>query len=98
VVDARVDGLFYFSSEKGEAWPHYGRFVALERNRRTQYTWMSTFTRGLESIVTVSFDKQGDDTLVTLSHVGLPDDDYGRLHDDGWNQCLGTFVEQFPAR
>ena len=98
ILDARVDGLFYFSSEKGEAWPHYGRFLALERNRRAQYTWMSTFTRGLESTVTVTFDKQGDDTLVTLTHAGLPDDDYGRLHDDGWNQCLGTFVEQFPAR
>jgi uncharacterized protein YndB with AHSA1/START domain len=97
ILDARVDGLFYFSSAKDESWAHYGRFVALERNRRAQYTWMSTFTRGLESVVTVTFDKQGDDTLVTLTHANLPDDDYGRLHDDGWNQCLGLFVEQFPA-
>ena len=58
---------------------------------------MSPFTRGLESIVTVTFDKQGDDTLVKLTHANLPDDDLGRAHDDGWNQCLGLFVEQFPA-
>ena len=97
ILDARVDGLFYFASAKDETWPHYGRFLAIERNARAQYTWMSTFTRGLESIVTVTFEKRGDDTLVTLTHANLPDDDYGRLHDDGWTQCLGLFVEQFPA-
>ncbi len=59
---------------------------------------MSPFTNGLESIVTVTFEKQGDDTLVTLTHANLPDDDHGRAHDDGWNQCLGLFVEQFSPR
>ena len=98
ILDARVDGLFFFSSAKEEAWPHYGRFLAIERNRRAQYTWMSTFTRGLESIVTVTFEKQGDETLVTLTHANLPDDDYGRLHDDGWNQCLNLFVEPFAPQ
>jgi uncharacterized protein YndB with AHSA1/START domain len=98
IIDARVDGLFHFATSKEPSWPHYGRFVAIERNRRAQYTWMSPFTRGLESLVTVTFEKQGDDTLVTLTHAGLPDDDYGRLHEDGWNQCLGLFIEPFAPR
>jgi uncharacterized protein YndB with AHSA1/START domain len=98
ILDARIDGLFFFATSKDPSWPHYGRFLAVERNRRAQYTWMSPFTNGLESIVTVTFEKQGDGTLLTLTHTGLPDDDHGRLHDDGWNQCLGTFVEQFSAR
>jgi len=97
ILDARVDGLFYFSSAKDQAWPHYGRFLTIERDRRAQYTWMSTFTRGLESVVTVTFEKQGDGTVLTLTHANLPDDEYGLLHNDGWNVCLGLFVEQFPT-
>ena len=95
ILDGRVDGLFFFATSKEPSWPHYGRFIAVERNRRLQYTWMSPFTNGLESTVTVTFEKKGDDTLLTLTHAGLPDDDHGRLHDDGWNQCLGLFVPQF---
>ena len=98
ILDARVDGLFFFSSGKEESWPHYGRFLAIERNQRAQYTWMSKFTRGLESIVTVTFEAKDGDTLVTLTHTNLPDDDYGRLHDDGWAACLGLFIEQFAPR
>ena len=97
ILDARVDGLFFFATSKAPSWPHYGRFLAVERNRRTQYTWMSPFTNGLESTVTVTFDKQGDGTLLTLTHSGLPDDDHGRLHDDGWNDCLKTFVKHMGA-
>jgi uncharacterized protein YndB with AHSA1/START domain len=98
ILDARVDGLFYFATSKGESWPHYGRFIEIDRNQRAQYAWMSPFTRGLESVVTVTFEKKGDETLLTLTHAGLPDDDYGRLHDEGWKDCLGLFVEAFAPR
>jgi uncharacterized protein YndB with AHSA1/START domain len=97
IFDARVDGLFYFHTAKGEGWPHYGRFLAIEKNQRLQYGWMSPFTLGLESVVTVTFQKKGDDTLVTLTHANLPDDEMGRMHDEGWKGCLGRFAEEFPA-
>jgi uncharacterized protein YndB with AHSA1/START domain len=98
ILDARVDGLFFFATAKDPSWPHYGRFVEVERNRRLQYTWMSPFTRGLESTVTVTFDQQGQGTLLTLTHTGLPDDEHGRVHEGGWNGCLGLFLEQFAPR
>jgi len=98
ILDPRVDGLFYFATAKDESWPHYGRFLEIDRNRRAQYTWMSPFTRGLESVVTVTFEEQGTDTRLTLTHANLPDDDFGRLHDEGWNGCLGLFVEPFAPR
>jgi uncharacterized protein YndB with AHSA1/START domain len=97
IFDGRVDGLFYFLTGKEPGWPHYGRFLVVERNQRLQYAWMSPFTNGLESTVTVTFEKKGDDTVLTLKHEGLPDDDNGRLHDGGWKGCLGLFSEQFPA-
>jgi uncharacterized protein YndB with AHSA1/START domain len=98
ILDARVDGLFFFATAKEPSWPHYGRFLAVDRNRRVQYAWMSPFTRGLESTVTVTFEKKGDDTLLTLTHAGLPDDDHGRLHEGGWEECLGKFLAQFAPR
>jgi hypothetical protein len=50
---------------------------------------------GEESIVTLTFDKQGETTLMTLAHSDLPDHDYARSHERGWNYFLGVFFEQF---
>ena len=92
VLDAKVDGLFYWVL-KGTA--HYGRFTEIERPGRIQHTWVSPNTLGLESIVTLTFKKQGKDTLTTLVHSGLPDHELAREHEKGWNYFLGIFLEQF---
>ena len=92
ILDAKVDGLFYWTL-KGTA--HYGRFTELERPRRLQHTWVSPNTLGEESKVTVTFNEQGDETLMTLVHSDLPDHEKARGHEDGWNYFLGTFREQF---
>ena len=44
-----------FINEAGEEKPHYGRFTIVDRPSKVQYTWMSLHTRGLESLVTVTF-------------------------------------------
>ena len=92
IVDPRVDGLYYWAL-KGTA--HYGRFTAFERPRRMQHTWVSPNTLGQESTVTVTFEPQGDQTIMTLVHSDLPDDERARGHDGGWGYFLGTFREQF---
>jgi len=97
-MDAVVDGLFYHSVEyQGREWAHYGRFVRLDRARLIEHTWMSEATRGIESRVTVTFEPQGDGTLVTLRHADLPDDDMGRQHEDGWKFVLGAVAERFAG-
>lgn len=92
VLNPEVDGLFYWSIK---ATPHYGRFTEIERPNRIQHTWMSPNTSGLESTVTVTFKKEGEDTLMTLVHSGLPDIDPGRGHEKGWNYFLSNFSQQF---
>jgi len=92
VLDPKVDGLFYWSL-KGTS--HYGRFTEMARPVRIEHTWVSPNTLGEESTVTVTFQKQGGDTLMTLVHSGLPDNDRGRGHEKGWNYFLGIFTEQF---
>ncbi len=99
VLDPQVDGLYYwlFINEKGEHKPHYGRFTIVDRPSKVQYTWMSLHTRGLESLVTVTFQPKGDDTLLTLRHENLPDDEFGRGHEKGWEYLLNRFADRFQA-
>ena len=56
---------------------------------------MSEATRGLESVVTVTFEPRDRATEVTLRHANLPDDEMGRQHKDGWSWYLDVLVEKF---
>ncbi len=92
ILDPKVDGLFYWTLKQTS---HYGRFTEIERPGRIQHTWISPNTLGEESTVTVTFRKQGDDTLMTLVHSDLPDHELARGHENGWNYFLDIFREQF---
>jgi uncharacterized protein YndB with AHSA1/START domain len=96
IVNPVVDGLFYHSVHfEGHDWAHYGRFIALDKPRQIQHTWVSEATRGLESVVTLTFDPEGKQTVVTLRHTNVPDDEMGRRHAEGWGFVLGGLVERF---
>lgn len=99
ILNAVVDGLFYSAvKHEGRIWPHYGRFVRLERPRLVEYTWVSEATKGVESIVTLAMEPRGGETEVTLRHSGVPDDEMGRRHKDGWTWILNTLAEGLAAR
>ena len=96
IVNPVVDGLFYHLVHfEGHDWAHYGRFIALDRPRQIQHTWVSEATRGLESVVTLTFDPEGEQTVVTLRHTNVPDDEMGRRHAEGWGFVLGGLVDRF---
>jgi len=92
LLNPKVDGFFYW---RVKDTPHYGRFTEIERPGRIQHTWMSPNTLGEESMVKLTFKKQGEDTLMTLVHSNLPDTDGGRGHEKGWNYFLDIFPKQF---
>jgi uncharacterized protein YndB with AHSA1/START domain len=92
LLHPEVDGFFYW---KISGTPHYGRFTEIARPGRLQHTWVSPNTLGLESLVTVSFKKEGAGTVMTLVHTGLPDTDAGRGHEKGWNFFLESFSAPF---
>lgn len=98
------DGLFYrmHIAKQGTVagqleLPHFGRFVSIERNRRIEHTWMSQHTRGVETHVTVDFLAEGDTTRLVLKHVGIPDDEYGRMHEGGWTHYLKALTKYFDS-
>jgi uncharacterized protein YndB with AHSA1/START domain len=92
ILNPHVDGFFYW---KIHGIPHYGRFTEIKRPGRIQHTWMSPNTLGVESTVTVTFKKEGEETLMTLVHSDLPDTGGGRSHNKGWNYFLDKFPRQF---
>ena len=95
VFDCKPDGLFY---ARMNDTPHYGRFTELARGRQIRHTWMSPYTDGHESTVTVSFTGKGNDTLMVLVHSGLPDNAHGHEHQAGWSYFMDKFPQQFGAR
>jgi uncharacterized protein YndB with AHSA1/START domain len=96
IVNLAVDGLFYHSvKHENRSWAHYGRFLRLERGRAIEHTWMSEWTRGLESVVSITLERRDGGTGVTLRHSNLPDDEMGRQHKDGWSGYLDLLVQPF---
>jgi uncharacterized protein YndB with AHSA1/START domain len=78
--------------------PHFGRFVTLERGKKIQLDWMSYNTRGLESVVTVTLHAKGKETLLTLNHANIPDDELGRAHEGGWAQLTAKLEALFTKK
>ena len=103
-LDPVVGGLFFWSDKNwtdgqngGGDWPHYGRFLRIEPCRVVEFTWVSEFTHGLDSVVTVTFAKVQGGTEVTLRHAGLPDDQVGRDHQDAWRRILAHVGAHYSA-
>ena len=94
-----VDGLFHIAlHHNGRMWAHYGRFLRIERPGLLEHTWVSEGSKGLESVVTVTLQPCGEQTMITLRHSGVPDENGGNLHRDGWSWVLAKFGEGFAAR
>jgi uncharacterized protein YndB with AHSA1/START domain len=87
--------MIHAQGDKKEETPHFGRFTIVDRPNKIQHTWMSPYTRGLESVVTVTLQKKGEDTLFSLNHAGLPDDEFGRMHEQGWGGYVASLAEVF---
>jgi len=40
----------------------------------------------------------GNQTEVTLRHTGVPDDELGRQHNEGWNWIMSMLAESITSR
>lgn len=89
LMHAGVNEPFFFAVEfEGRVYPHYGRFLRLEPDRLVEFTWVTSGTKGAETVVTVGLTEQEGDTLVRLTHAGFPDEESMREYDEGWLSVL----------
>jgi uncharacterized protein YndB with AHSA1/START domain len=95
VFEGTEGSIFYWLVENdGSHWPHFGRFLIVDRTvGRIEHTFMSPFTQGLETSVAITLAASGGGTDFRLVHAGLPDDENGRRHEQGW----GYFVERLST-
>lgn len=95
ILNAKLNGFFYWLTNNTA---HYGRFIKMQPGKMMQYTWMSRYTSGEESVVTVTFKKKGAETLMTLNHSGLPNDAKAKEHEGGWNYFLDKLTDSFAKK
>jgi hypothetical protein len=97
-ISKHLKVLFYRLQVKwGIELPHYGCFTTLDRPRKIYNTWMSRHTRGLETIVAVSFAPRESGTLQELNQANIPDDELGLRHKPGWEHYLGVLANCFGS-
>lgn len=74
----------------GNRHPHYGRFLALERGRLIEQTWVTgrDGTEGAETVVRIELDPTGPGTVLRLTHGGFASDESAHRHAGAWPQIL----------
>ena len=99
-IDPTIGGRLRIDIEEdGVRFAVTGRYVELDRPRRLSFTWScSTWPDpNLESLVTVTLEPRGDETLMTIRHALLPPDLIGQ-HQSGWTRIVGQLADDLAAR
>ncbi len=85
VMDVRVGGKYQIDMKgKDCVHSHTGEYKEIDRPNKLVFTWISDGTNHEESVVTVLFEAEGDGTLLTLRHEGLPSEKACDEHRGGW--------------
>ena len=88
-ADVRVGGLFYIEMRALEKInPHYGRYLHIDGPRALEFTWVSEWTMGKESVVLIELTERKGKTELTLTHDGLPNEILAEAHSGGWTSFL----------
>ena len=91
-MDFRVGGRFRYCirSERQESWAH-GSYREIEPPRRIVFTFQwegGPATPDAETLITLTFESEGDDTLLTFRQEPFASDAARHSHGQGWHQVL----------
>jgi uncharacterized protein YndB with AHSA1/START domain len=93
-ADVRVGGEFKIVMENDDSeTDHHGKYVEIDRPRKLAFTWRSVHTANRDSLVTLYFTPDGEDTRILLVHEQLPDAVARQKHMGGWSSVLDHLSE-----
>ena len=101
MMKGEVNTAFYFETAfAGKRYPHYGRFLRLDRDQLVQLTWLTGHdgTKGVETVVTVVFNQNDDGTLLHLTHEGFQDEESKSKHEQAWPMVLTQMEEKLTKK
>jgi uncharacterized protein YndB with AHSA1/START domain len=80
---------------EGNRHPHYGRFLALERGRLIEQTWVTGpgGTEGAETVVRIELEPTATGTILRLRHGDFANEASARRHADSWPHVLAHLDE-----
>jgi uncharacterized protein YndB with AHSA1/START domain len=91
LADPTPQGRLFFVVEfEGLRHPHYGRFLALDPDRRVELTWLTGKggTEGAETILSIEVAPSENGCTLFLEHRGFYDQDGADRHGSSWEQIL----------
>jgi uncharacterized protein YndB with AHSA1/START domain len=93
-IDARVGGTYEVVMHRPDRdMRNHGEYRVIERNSKLVFTWLSDFTHGIETLVTVDFNVLDAGTEIVVTHERLPDHEAGLAHARGWTAGLQRLEE-----
>ena len=88
--DPRTGGRYRWlmQAPSGEQHDVSGDYREVIPNEKLVFTWGWKSTPERESLVTVTFKRDGDGTLMTLTHEQFFDDEARDRHQTGWQAAM----------
>ncbi|AMM16261.1 ATPase [Burkholderia sp. PAMC 28687] len=96
-MDVRVGGRFriVMRTPAGEEHDVSGVFTEVVQDEKLVYTWAWRSTPERESLVTFTLRRDGELTLLTLTHEQFFDETARDNHESGWNEILDGLMREF---
>jgi uncharacterized protein YndB with AHSA1/START domain len=99
--DLRVGGAYRFCMRAPDGSDHWvrGEYHDIDRPERIVFSWKREEAGAIwcDNMVTVTFEAEGKETLLTLHHAVFETVQQCTEHSGGWNECMDRLVEHVNA-